>query len=160
MTPEVTSAAPDPSGRSFPGLSLSRRRGALVILTQNWENARHIKNERLSFTNMFSLVAAGTLSVLHGVQNEKSVAVLLLVFLLVFSLIGLLTSLRLKAELEDCLHRIDHTASALDLTEFMALSERPGVPTRYPKFRWLYPVYYSVATLGFVTMLLVRIFHD
>ena len=139
-----------------PVLSPSLRRAALTVLVQNWENARHIKNERLSFTNMFSLVAAGTLSVSRGLQDQKSMALLLLLFLLAFALIGLLTSLRLKAELEECLHRIDHTAAALGLSEYMALSEQAGVPTRYPKFRWLFPVYYSVACVGFVVLLFER----
>ena len=45
--------------------------GCCSLSQQNWENARHIKNERLSFTNIYCIVAAGLLSFLHTVTGKR-----------------------------------------------------------------------------------------
>lgn len=131
----------------------------LVVFQEQWENARHIKNERLSFTNIFSIVTAGILSLLHSIRGEFLLEISILVFLCCFSVIGLLTSLRLKAELEHCLHCIETIVSQLGMERFMPVVDARGALTRYPKFRWLFPVFYSIATIGFVALLALRILH-
>lgn len=138
-------------------LTPSEKRVLLAIFAQHWENARHIKNERLSFTNIYAIVSAGILSLLHSVRGERSLEVSLLVFLLAFSMIGLLTSLRLKAELEECLHNIERIVTQTGLEEFMPVVDSRGALTRYPKFRWLFPVFYSICTLGFLFLLITRL---
>ena len=128
-----------------------------VIFKQNCENARHIKNERLSFTNIYCIVAAGMLSLLHTVAGKRVLEISMLLFLVLFSLIGLLTSLRLKAELEECLHKIDRIVSQTGVGPISALSEAKGVPTKYPKFRWIFPWFFSIGTIGFLILLWQRI---
>ncbi|MBI3417499.1 MAG: hypothetical protein HY043_19585 [Verrucomicrobia bacterium] len=140
-------------------LTPSARRALLVVFQEHWENARHIKNERLSFTNIFSIVSAGILSLLHSIQGEFLLEISILVFLCCFSLIGLLTSLRLKAELEHCLHSIESTVTQLGMERFMPAVDAGGALTRYPKFRWLFPLFYLIATTGFVALLAVRLIH-
>ena len=76
---------------------------------------------------------------------------------MLFSFIGLLTSLRLKAELEECLHKIDQIVSQTGVESISALSEAKGVPTRYPKFRWIFPWFYSIGTIGFFILLWQRV---
>jgi hypothetical protein len=132
----------------------SEKRTLLAIFAQHWENARHIKNERLSFTNIYAIVSAGILSLLQSVSGEFILEISLLVFLLAFSIIGLLTSLRLKAELEECLHNIERIVAQTGLEEFMPVVDSRGSLTRYPKFRWLFPVFYSICTAGFLILLL------
>lgn len=68
-----------------------------MVFQQHWENARHIKNERLSFTNIYAIVSASILSLLNSARGEFVLEISMLVFLVCFSLIGLLTSMRLKA---------------------------------------------------------------
>jgi hypothetical protein len=128
-----------------------------VIFQQNWENARHIKGERMWFMNVYSIIAAGILSLLHSVEGKVVLEYSLIVFMCVFSLIGLLTSFRLKAELEECLHRIQEMA-VQDRSEcFLAMGESEGALTRYPKFRWIFPLFYSIATFSFVALLAYRV---
>ncbi len=55
-----------------------------------------------------------------------------------FSAIGLLTSLRLKGELEECLAKIKAMSAQANISEFVAL-ELKGKLSRYPKFRWIFP---------------------
>jgi hypothetical protein len=137
--------------------TLFERRMLLAVYQQNWENARHIKNERLSFTNIYCIVAAGMLSLLHTVAGKRVLEISMLFFLVLFSVIGLLTSLRLKAELEECLHKIDQIVSQTGVGAISALSEAKGVPTRYPKFRWIFPWFYSIGTIGFLILLWQRV---
>mgnify|MGYP003350011580 CR=1 FL=1 len=129
----------------------------LAIFRQHWENARHIKNERMSFTNIYAIVSGGVLSIVHGVQGQVVLEVSILLFLCFFSVIGLLTSLRLKAELEECLRNIEKTVSLLGLQQLMPVVDSRGALTRYPKFRWLFPVFYLISTTGFITLLIYRL---
>ena len=77
----------------------------LALLREHWENARHIKNERIWFTNIYAIVVAASLSIVHTARGDGLVEVALLGFLAVLSGIGLLITLRLKAELEECLRK-------------------------------------------------------
>lgn len=126
------------------------------IFRQNAENARHVKSERIWFMNIYSIIAAGVLSLLHSIRGEAVLEYLLVLFMLAFSLIGLLTSLRLKAELEECLHQLQKMALEDGSQEFLALGETEGALTLYPKFRWIFPLFYSIATLAFVALLIYR----
>src|ERR1051325_5193460 len=38
----------------------------IAIFREHWENVRHIKNERLTFTNIYGIITAGTLSLMHS----------------------------------------------------------------------------------------------
>jgi hypothetical protein len=135
----------------------SEKRVVLAMFAQHWENVRHIKNERLSFTNIYCLVAAGVLSLLHSVNGEAAEDFALMSFLLAFSVIGLLTSLRLKGELENALHNIETIVLQTGLEEFMPTIDLRGEKIRYPRFRWLFPVFYCIAIVGFFTLLLWRV---
>lgn len=128
-----------------------------MVFQQHWENARHIKNERLSFTNIYAIVSAGILSLLHSIRGEFALEISMLMFLVCFSVIGLLTSLRLKAELENCLHSIEQTVARLGMEQFMPVVDAQGALTRYPKFRWLFPVFYALTSSGFIALLAYRI---
>ena len=134
----------------------SEKRALLMVFQQHWENARHIKNERLSFTNIYAIVSAGILSLLHSIRGEFVLEISMLIFLVCFSVIGLLTSLRLKAELENCLHSIEQTVARLGMEQFMPVVDARGALTRYPKFRWLFPVFYALASAGFISLLVYR----
>ena len=62
------------------------------VFEQNWENARHIKTERISFMNAYSLISAGVLTLLQSVHASDMIRIGLLLFMSLFSLFGLLTS--------------------------------------------------------------------
>ena len=130
----------------------------IAIFKQNCENARHIKNERLSFTSIYAIVAAGILSLFHSVTGEKLLEISLIIFLCFFSLIGLITAFRLKAELEECMSTIEQIVSRIGLTEFMALGGQQGALRRYPKFRWVLPIFFAVNSAGFLGLLIHRLF--
>ena len=128
----------------------------VAVFNENWENARHIKSERISFMNAFSLISAGVLTFLQSVRGSAVLQVALLSFMCLFSVFGLLTSLRLKGELEDCLAKIKAMSVPANISQFVAL-ELKGKVARYPKFRWIFPTFYSMTTAGFVTLIVYRL---
>ena len=128
-----------------------------AIFQQNWENARHIKSERIWFMNVYSIITAGILSLLHGIRGALVLEYALVVFMCVFSIIGLLTSFRLKAELEECLEKLQALTLLAEAGRFVALGQSEGALTRYPKFRWIFPVFYSIATVSFMALLVARL---
>ena len=130
----------------------------LVIFKEHWENVRHIKNERLTFTNIYGIITAGTLSLMHNVGSRSALEFSLIIFLLVFSIIGLLTSLRLKLELEEALDSIEKMLLETDFHPFMSVDPQASTFSPIPKFRWVFPIFYFVTSLGFSVLLFVRLF--
>jgi len=116
-----------------------------TVLQQNWENARSIKNQRIWFLNTFAVISAGTQSFLLSARAEPLLQLALDLSMCVFAVMGLLISLRLKAELEECLEKIHALVVRAHLEEFMALERSEGDLSRFPQFRWMFPVFYTVA---------------
>ena len=128
-----------------------------AVFNENWQNVRHIKSERISFMNAYSLITAGVLTLLQNVQATDLMRTGLLVFMSLFSLFGLLTSLRLKGELEECLAKIEVMSAQARLSQFVALGQLEGRSSRYPRFRWMFPIFYSMTTAGFIALIVYRL---
>jgi hypothetical protein len=126
-----------------------------AVFKENWENARHIKNERIWFMNAFSLITAGVLTLFQSVRGSAVLQITLLLFMCLFSVI--LTSLRLKGELEECLAKLEAMSVQANINEFVALGQREGKFSRYPKFRWIFPFFYSMTTVAFVALIAYRL---
>jgi hypothetical protein len=67
------------------------------------------------------VICAGVLALLQSVQASDLIRIALLFFMTLFSLIGLLTSLRLKGELEECLAKIEAMSVQARVNDFVAL---------------------------------------
>ena len=128
-----------------------------AVFSQNWDNARHIKSERLSFMNAYSVICAGVLALLQSVQASDLIRIALLFFMTAFSLIGLLTSLRLKGEMEECLGKIEAMTLQAKVSQFVALGQLEGRSSRYPSFQWVFPLFYGMTTAGFITLIVYRL---
>jgi hypothetical protein len=128
-----------------------------TVFSQNWDNARHIKSERISFMNAYSVICAGALALLQTIQASELIRIALLLFITLFSLIGVLTSLRLKSELEECLAKIEAMTVQTSVSEFLTLGQLEGEPSRYPRFRWIFPIFYSMTTVGFVALIIYHL---
>ena len=128
-----------------------------TVFEENWENARHIKTERISFMNAYSLIAAGVLALLQNVHTSQMIRIALLFFMALFSGIGLLISLRLKAELEECLAKIEAMSAQANMTKFVAHGQLQGKSSRYPRFRWVFPIFYAMTTVGFVALIVYNL---
>jgi hypothetical protein len=100
-----------------------------AVFRENWDNARYIKSERISFMNAYSVICAGVLALLQSVQASDLIRMALLFFMTLFSLVGLLTSLRLKSELEECLAKIEAMTVQAKVSQFVALGHLEGKPS-------------------------------
>ncbi len=128
-----------------------------TIFQQNWENVRNIKSERMWFMNTYSVISAGSLSLLQAIHGERVFELTLILGLCLLSLIGLISSLRLKAELEECLERIQTMVARAQVDEFVALGRPEGKLLRYPSFRWVFPIFYFFGTALFVGLLVYQL---
>lgn len=129
----------------------------MAVFKENWDNARHIKTERISFMNAYSLIAAGVLALLQNLRTGELIRIALLFFMSLFSGIGFLISLRLKAELEECLTKIEAMSARANVAEFVAHGQLQGSSARYPRFRWLFPIFYAMTTIGFIALIAYRL---
>lgn len=129
----------------------------VAIFTQNWENVRGIKSERIWFMNTYSVISAGSLSLLPRIDREPVIQLTLIAALCLLSLMGLISSLRLKAELEECLEKIRTLVDQAQVGDLVALGSPKGSLLPYPAFRWVFPIFYSFGTLLFVGLLVYRI---
>jgi xanthine/uracil permease len=128
-----------------------------AVFNENWQNARNIKSERISFMNTFSLVSAGVLTLLQSVRGNALLEISLLLFMCLFSVVGPLTSLRLKGELEECLAKIEAMTLQAKVSQFVALGQLEGKSSQYPRFRWIFPIFYAMTTAGFITLIVYRL---
>jgi hypothetical protein len=123
----------------------------LAAFQQNWENVRHIKSERMWFMNTNAVITAGVLSLLQNIRGEFVLQLSLIFCMCILSLIALVTSLRLKAELEECLEKIQTMITREQLNDIVALGRLEGHRSP-PAFRWIFPVIYSIVTAFFVAL--------
>ena len=128
-----------------------------TIFQQNWENVRGIKSERMWFMNTYSVISAGSLTLLKGIHGERVIELTLILALCLLSMVGLISSLRLKAELEECLEKIEAMVARARVDEFVALGRPEGELLRYPAFRWVFPIFYSLGIALFVGLLVYRL---
>jgi hypothetical protein len=106
-----------------------------AVFNQNWENVRHVKTERISFMNAYSLVSAGVLTLLQHVQASDLVRMVLLLFMTLFSCFGLMTSLRLKVDWKNASRKFALWRPEAKVSEFVALGQLEGRVSHYPKFQ-------------------------
>ena len=98
---------------------------------QNWQQLRHVENERLAFTAIYGAAIGGVLSFLATWEDSGSLAVSvsLTAFLLLFTVLGLLVSLRLGSGARHHRKKLVQTLEHLGLPQW----EETGAPgTKQP----------------------------
>ena len=95
----------------------------IAALNQNWQHVRHIENERLQFTYIYVILVAGILAFLE--KFGFSGHIYLILFLVMFSFLGLIVTLKIGLEFDNHISRIKEIVKKLHLDEFM------GLPTSY-----------------------------
>lgn len=127
------------------------------IYEQNWQQLRHAEDERLGFTAIYCAVVSGVLSFLTGWEDDGSLAVsvALIAFLLLFTVLGLLVSLRLRSAIHYHRDKISDTLTEMKESTLTGI----GVPVTRPDWdpfalRNIFPAFYCLA---FFTVLSVLI---
>ena len=132
---------------------------AAAAYVQAWESVRHIRNERIWFTNAYSAIVAGSLAGLlrdNASVTNRSTTVGLLVLVL-FSFASLISSIRLVAELRNYIANVQRAVDETGMGRMVGTIEPlSGFGARLP-MRWLFPIYFSLSTAALVVLLVVHL---
>ena len=128
--------------------------------TQACENVRHIRNERIWFTNAYTAVVAGGLAFMlrdngsSANQAPKSIGLLVLVL---FSVLSIMSSIRLVAELRTAIANLKHLINLNGMETIVGMVEPPrGFGTSLP-MRWVFPIFFSLTTASLVVLLVIHL---
>ena len=133
---------------------------ATAAYVQAWENVRHIRNERIWFTNAYTAVVAGGLAFMlrdngnSANQAPKSIGLLVLVL---FSVLSIMSSIRLVAELRTAIANLKHLINLNGMEKIVGMVEPPrGFGTSLP-MRWVFPIFFSLTTASLVVLLVIHL---
>jgi hypothetical protein len=132
-----------------------------AAFVQAWENIRHIRNERIWFTNAYTAVVAGGLALTQrdggAASSYPMVPTMGLTVLLLFSFASLLSSIRLVAELRNSIASLRHTINETGMDPIVGFIEPPGGFAARLPLRWVFPVFYGLTTAALVVLLVLQL---
>ncbi|MGE5652848.1 MAG: hypothetical protein ACM3ZQ_01085 [Bacillota bacterium] len=130
----------------------------LECLKENWQHARHVENERLSFTRFYAAIAGAVVTILfRSFDKARELVLALAVFLLVFSVLGLLLAQKWGQTFDSHMERGRKAADVLAMTGYMVF---PGQPDHYTRLgrvmrtKHLFCYFYA-AVIGVATGIMV-----
>lgn len=102
-------------------------REVLECLKENWQHARHVENERLSFTQFYAMIVGAVATILVQWSDRGPVLVLALAaFLLLLSILGLLLTQKWGQTFDKHMERGRLAAERLGVVDYMAFPGQPG----------------------------------
>jgi hypothetical protein len=132
---------------------------AAAAYVQAWESVRHIRNERIWFTNAYSAIVAGSLAVL--VRDSESFtsrsATVGLVILVLFSFASLLSSIRLVAELRNSIANVQRAVDETGMGRMVGTIEPLSGFGAWLPMRWMFPIYFSLSTAALLVLFVVHL---
>ena len=132
---------------------------AAAAYVQAWENVRHIRNERIWFTNAYSAIVAGSLAALlrdSESVTSRSTTVGLLVLVL-FSFASLISGIRLVAELRNSIANVQRAVDETGMGRMVGTIEPLSGFGVWLPMRWLFPIYFSLSTAALVVLCVVHL---
>jgi hypothetical protein len=129
----------------------------LEAMQQNWLHARHLENQRLTFTNLYAAIVAAVLAFMG--QNGIDKNVYLVWFLLIFSIFGLMVVLKTNHEYGHHMQSVQKSAGML------RLGDESGFPTAYRKGKSIWKIirvryaflgFYILTSFMWIYLLLTR----
>jgi hypothetical protein len=126
---------------------------------QACENIRHIRNERIWFTNAYTAVIAGGLAFMlrdngSSAQAPKSIGLLVLVL---FSFVSILSSIRLVVELRTAIANLKRLVNDCGMSPLINSAEPPHRFASSLPMRWVFPIFFSLTTASLVVLLVIHL---
>jgi hypothetical protein len=132
---------------------------AAAAYVQAWESVRHIRNERIWFTNAYSAIVAGSLAALlrdsESFTSRSATAGLLI--LVLFSFASLLSSIRLVAELRNSIANVQRAVDETGMGRMVGTIEPLSGFGAWLPMRWMFPIYFSLSTAALLVLFVVRL---
>ena len=134
---------------------------ATAAFEQASENIRHIRNERIWFASAYGAVVTGGLALLQrdngNAAANKSLTTIGYVVLVLFSLVSLMSSIRLVEELRHAITILQRLVDENGIGALVGLIEPPrGFAASLP-MRWVFPIFYGLTTVVLVLLLVVHL---
>jgi len=161
--PLVSTASGEPMARQSQAVSMplaAEPHVAAAAYVQAWENVRHIRNERIWFTNAYTAIVAGGLALLQrdmGAAQSKLLTCTGFTLLVLFSLASLMSSIRLVAELRNSIANLQRMVAEHGMSSLIGMIEPPrGIGASLP-MRWVFPIFYSLTTATLFVLLVIQL---
>lgn len=136
------------------------RVAASTAFVQAWQNARHIRIERIWFTNVYTAVVGGGLAFFattqwgSATQAPKSIGLLVLVL---FSIVSIMSSIRLIADLRTSTAALKRLVNESGMGQSVSLADLPhGFGASLP-LRSVAPILCSLTIASLVVFLFVHV---
>lgn len=140
--------------------SKPNEKALIEAFKENWSHFRHIENERLQFTYVYSILIIAVLTLLGSsdpiVQVSPPYSTLIVGFMALFSILGYLLILRANYMLHKFLEKIKEIMDELKLTEFKAGPSEKGI-WKEIKIRRIFEILYAAMLIIWLTMFLYLI---
>ncbi|MBK9120406.1 MAG: hypothetical protein IPM18_12510 [Phycisphaerales bacterium] len=133
---------------------------ASAAFVQAWENVRHIRNERIWFTNAYTAVVAGGLALLQrdvGTSANKLLTCTGFLVLVMFSLASLMSSIRLVAELRHSIANLQRVVTQNGMGSLVGMIEPPRGITASLPMRWVFPIFFCLTTMALAVLLVANV---
>lgn len=129
----------------------------LEALIQNWSHCRHLENERMNFTNIYSVIVAGVLAFFG--QVGFSGHSYLKFFLLVLSLLGFLFCYKISLEFSNHMQGINEIMDKLHLRGYLRVPTSSNRKLFRPiRIRYLFSAFYLLNIIMWGYLLIISYF--
>lgn len=122
----------------------------LEALNQNWQHIRHIENERLQFTYLYVVLTVGILAFLE--KFSLSNYFYLIIFLVIFSVFGLIFTLKVNIAFDNYMEGIKNIISILQLESYMGYPNYKGIG-KIISLRYIFILFYTLMLLIWLFLL-------
>ena len=126
----------------------------LAILEQNWLHLRHVESERILCLNAYVIILA---AIFYALTNTNlNYVPYLISFLLMFSVINFLLSLKFEAVIEDYIKKNEAIVNKLGMKEFAGLRVKSGF-WGFIRLRYIFPFFYCIISIALLMALIIHI---
>lgn len=123
----------------------------LAAMTENWNHARHVENERLQFTQIYGGIVAGVLAISNAFNTPISQNILWILFLI--GSVGFILSVKLTYEFKNHISKVEELFEDKILKKHVGIQLSGGVFSLI-KVRYMILIFYTIMCC-FILYLLV-----
>ena len=119
--------------------------GLIEVFKENWQHARHVENERISFTQFFAMVVGVAVTIaFQNTQGGRLMVSALATFVFFLALLGLLLTNRWGQTFDTHMQRATKAAEKLGLTDYVVTPGKYYGLAKLRRTRYLFCYYYAV----------------
>lgn len=119
--------------------------GLIECFKENWQHARHVENERISFTQFFAMVLGVAVTITFQSPDRSPLLLsALAIFMFFLALLGLMLTNRWGQTFDTHMHKAAKAAEKLSLTDYVVIPGQYHGLAKLRRTRYLFCYYYAV----------------